>query len=447
MQKCIKLRIIKPYGELSWDELGQTFRDTMYIASKAANYVMRECYLHAIAKYNGEHTKKLYCYPQLAAMYPATATHILNRMERTAKNKWSQHAKDVLSSKISLPTFKQGLPAHLHNENYKVKKIEENYIIDAQLRSETHKPTRYQFIVAATDKSTKIILERILNGEYKQGEAQLTIDRKGKWYFIIPYQFEAAYHDIDKSNIMGVDLGITKAAYWAFTNSHKRGWIAGSEIEEFRRRVRKRRIEIQNQGKYCGEGRIGHGTARHLLPIDILSEKEANFRNTCNQRYAHRIVDEALRMKCGIIQMEDLTNISSNSKFLKNWPYYDLQSKILNKAAEYGIEVHKVDPQYTSQRCSNCGHIDKDSRLDQATFICTACGYGNLHHCFACGAKQKEGGVCEKCGDPTKHLAVNADYNAARNLAIEGIADIIISTLTANGVQPLPKKKANRKRA
>jgi transposase len=50
--------------------------------------------------------------------------------------------------------------------------------------------------------------------------------------------------------------------------------------------------------------------------------------------------------------------------------------------------VEKINPAYTSQRCSACGHVDRESRKIQADFLCTACG-------FAC----------------------NADVNAARNIA------------------------------
>jgi transposase len=50
--------------------------------------------------------------------------------------------------------------------------------------------------------------------------------------------------------------------------------------------------------------------------------------------------------------------------------------------------VEKVPAAYTSQRCSACGHVDRDSRQSQARFRCTACGY-----------------------------AANADVNAARNIA------------------------------
>ena len=37
--------------------------------------------------------------------------------------------------------------------------------------------------------------------------------------------------------------------------------------------------------------------------------------------------------------------------------------------------VEKVRPAFTSQRCSACGQVDRDSRESQAVFRCTACGF------------------------------------------------------------------------
>ena len=37
--------------------------------------------------------------------------------------------------------------------------------------------------------------------------------------------------------------------------------------------------------------------------------------------------------------------------------------------------VEKINPAFTSQRCSACGHVDPKSRESQAIFRCTACGY------------------------------------------------------------------------
>lgn len=50
--------------------------------------------------------------------------------------------------------------------------------------------------------------------------------------------------------------------------------------------------------------------------------------------------------------------------------------------------VERVSSRFTSQRCSACGYVDRESRESQALFRCTACG-------FAC----------------------NADVNAAKNIA------------------------------
>jgi putative transposase len=50
--------------------------------------------------------------------------------------------------------------------------------------------------------------------------------------------------------------------------------------------------------------------------------------------------------------------------------------------------VEKVNPAYTSQRCSRCGTVDPEARESQAAFRCRSCGY-----------------------------RANADHNAARNIA------------------------------
>ena len=57
------------------------------------------------------------------------------------------------------------------------------------------------------------------------------------------------------------------------------------------------------------------------------------------------------------------------------------------KLKRNGGELIKVNPKFTSQKCSNCGHISKENRLKQAEFICVKC-----------------------------HTTFNADYNASVNI-------------------------------
>jgi len=45
------------------------------------------------------------------------------------------------------------------------------------------------------------------------------------------------------------------------------------------------------------------------------------------------------------------------------------------KAEDAGRDVIAVDPRHTSQRCSSCGHLDRENRRTQAEFRCQACGH------------------------------------------------------------------------
>ncbi|AJG68170.1 transposase, IS605 OrfB family (plasmid) [Bacillus anthracis] len=86
-------------------------------------------------------------------------------------------------------------------------------------------------------------------------------------------------------------------------------------------------------------------------------------------------MQQCLKYNCGTIQLEDLQGISKEQAFLKNWTYFDLQEKIKNQANQYGIKVVKIDPSYTSQRCSECGYIHKNNRQNQSTFECQQCSF------------------------------------------------------------------------
>ena len=57
------------------------------------------------------------------------------------------------------------------------------------------------------------------------------------------------------------------------------------------------------------------------------------------------------------------------------------------KLEKNGGQLVKVDPRFTSQKCSRCGHIEKENRRSQEVFVCKKCGY-----------------------------KANADYNAALNI-------------------------------
>jgi IS605 OrfB family transposase len=227
----------------------------------------------------------------------------------------------------------------------------------------------------------------------------MTYDRKaGKWFLLLAYSFTPAKTEgLDPEKILGVDLGIKIPICASVYGDLDRMTIEGGKIEEFRRRVEARKRSLQKQGKQCGEGRIGHGTKKRIKPITDIGDKIARFRDTENHIYSRYLIEYAVKKRCGTIQMEKLEGITREKDiFLKNWTYFDLQKKIEYKAKEKGIKVVYIEPAYTSKRCSSCGFIDTDNRLDQAHFKCLKCGFNE-----------------------------NADYNASQNIGIKNIDKII----------------------
>lgn len=247
-------------------------------------------------------------------------------------------------------------------------------------------------VILRTGAGANVILDRIIDGTYKLRDSRIS-KVKTKFYLLITYQFEKEKVTLDRSRVMGVDLGVVNAAYMAFNfDKYLRYKIEGNEIIAFRQRVEARRNALLRQSKYAGKGRRGRGRKTLLKPIEKLRDKVANFRRTTNHKYSKYIVDMAEKHGCGVIQLEDLSGISDRDTFLKQWSYYELQQFIEYKARERGIEVKYINPHYTSQRCSECGHIADENRKNQAKFECVSCGF-----------------------------KANADFNAARNIALPDI--------------------------
>lgn len=313
--------------------------------------------------------------------------------------------KDMLKGDKSILFYKSNQPIDIHKKSIHLGYLNNNFYVNLNLVNKVAKnkynfaKTDIRFKILVRDNSTKAILERCLDEIYGIAESKLIYNKKKKiWYLYLCYFFESKKeYNLDKHKIIGVDLGIKCPICASIFGDLERYIIKGGEIIEFRKKVEAIKKSMLKQGKYCGEGRIGHGIKTRNKPIYKIEDKIARFRNTVNHNYSRALIDFAIKKHCGKIQMEDLSGISNKSdRFLKDWTYYDLQQKIEYKAKEKGIEVKYISPKYTSLRCSKCGYISKDNRTNRDEFYCIKCGY-------------KE----------------HADYNASQNISIEDIDKII----------------------
>lgn len=72
--------------------------------------------------------------------------------------------------------------------------------------------------------------------------------------------------------------------------------------------------------------------------------------------------------KTDLVFLEDLraNNLTSSAnRVILDSGWGKLEQFIRKKAV-----VHKIDTKYTSQKCSECGHIPKDDRTTQSKFKC-----------------------------------------------------------------------------
>lgn len=345
-------------------------------------------------------------YREVAAMIPELQTANASSISEDVCKHISSRKKDIIAGRVTIPSYKNEQPIILHNNSIRLEERDGEPAFLLSIFSNDGKNAlglkngRCLFKVWHRCESSFAIVRRCLVGEYKVCASQITrYDKsKGMFEFALSYQFDAEEKHFDKNKILGIDLGIAIPIVVAISDSEKRWFIHGEEIQAFRNKTEAMRRSMSKARVYAGDGSVGHGRDTRVRPVDKIGHCIANFRGTKNNAWSREIVDIAVKNGCGTIQMEDLSGISGGAcqRFLKNWTYYDLQQKIRYKAQASGIDVVMIEPKYTSQRCSCCGYISQENRKTQAEFRCEECGY-----------------------------EANADYNAARNIATKDI-DLII---------------------
>jgi putative transposase len=190
----------------------------------------------------------------------------------------------------------------------------------------------------------------------------------------------------DGDRVIGVDLNLKNVAVTSTGQFFDGGKLLWGQNHYFR--VRR---SLQDKGTR---------SARQALRR--LSGRENRFVLNRLHNISRGIVEEALRHDCAYIAVEDLTHIRDRmdayddrlKRQMHNWAFRELQEQIEYKAAEHGIQVDSVNPAFSSQTCSQCGHQSSTNRdSETGWFACTSCGY-----------------------------EVDGDYNAAKNVGLKLLA-------------------------
>ena len=349
-------------------------------------------------------------YDTLKGQFEVMGSTVLVSAINKADKKYKNCNREVLSGEMSIPSYKRNQPIPIPKRSVKLeiangKPTVVLSVVRQKAKKERGWSGNLRFSVKLGDGTQKSIFNRTMMGEYKLGECQLVYDRP-KWFLMLTYSFEPKKNELNPDKVLGVDVGQAYAIYASSFGNRGVFKIGGGEVEEYAKRHEAKIRSMQNQATVCGNGRVGHGTKTRVAPIYKSKNKVENYRKTINDTYSRKLVDWAVKNQYGVLQMEDLSAIKEDTGFpkrLRHWTYYDLQAKVEQKCNEAGIVFRKIPAQYTSQRCSRCGCIDRNNRKTQAEFHCVSCGF-----------------------------EANADYNASQNISIPDIGEIIEETIGAN---------------
>ena len=205
---------------------------------------------------------------------------------------------------------------------------------------------------------------------------RVTMDRAGRWHIafaVIPGPVPAP----GNGQVVGIDRGVAVSA--ALSTGELLHCPALTGRERTRLRRLQRRLARARRGSNR-RGRVRHAIAR-------LRARESDRRKDWAEK-----TSTGIARRFDVIQVEDLKikNMTRSARGTRENPGRNVRGKAgLNREilrSGWGLlvrrledkapgRVEKIKPHYTSQRCSACGQVDRDSRERQAVFRCTACGF------------------------------------------------------------------------
>jgi putative transposase len=213
---------------------------------------------------------------------------------------------------------------------------------------------------------------------------RVTRDRVGRWHVAFA-AVPAPIPGPSTGEVVGIDRGVTVTL--ALSDGHTYQAPADRDVKRLQRRLArakrgsKRRAKVKAQ---LVQLRARNADARRDWAEKVSSEIARGYdlirledldvgRMTRSARGTVARPGRRVAQKAGL----------NRSILRSGWGMF--ATRLAHKARG---RVEKVNPAYTSQRCSRCGTVDREARESQAAFRCWSCGY-----------------------------RANADHNAARNIA------------------------------
>ena len=222
------------------------------------------------------------------------------------------------------------------------------------------------------------------------------------WYIGFGYEVPDRLNVELTGDSIGIDLGVKELAVcYAFGERKKTVFKNINKTKEVHRLEKKLRREQRRQSRKF-TANIDHyetvqrnekkpgcrpvwkrpirecrNIERQRQRIALLHRRLKNIR----ENHIHQTTAAIVKTKPSRIVMEDLNvkGMMKNrylAKEIASEKFYEFRRQMEYKCEPYGIQLVFADRFYPSSKtCSHCGHIKKDLKLNNRTYICPACGH------------------------------------------------------------------------
>ena len=206
----------------------------------------------------------------------------------------------------------------------------------------------------------------IENDEWRVGTAEV-VNKYGKYelHINVTHKNAEVADKRDATTFIGVDVNEDCVGLAAVKESE----VEDSIVIEYPE-VKKERHEFFTIRKRMQEA------GQSSLESEIKG-REKQFVHDQLHQVSRRVVDWAEQFENPVIVFEDLKDMRDGIEYgtrmnrrLHSLPFAQLQDFVSYKAAWSGIPTDKVNPEYTSQECPNCGHTSP-SNLQGKRFKCS----------------------------------------------------------------------------
>lgn len=244
---------------------------------------------------------------------------------------------------------------------------------------------------------------RILNGRLMNTTFSKTA---GDWYVAFIFEIpDEDYYQISNKREMcvGVDLGV---AQYATCYDSESGTAWHEEYPKGPLKAIEDRIRIlQRKQAKCQKGSVRYKKLGEM--ITTRKAKQGNIRQDACHKFTKKLTTKSYKIVLEDLKVSNMTKSSKGTteehgknvkaktglnREILNMSLYSVRMQLAYKTIRYGSELMLVNPAYTSQTCSECGHVAKENRKTQEKFLCVSCGHTE-----------------------------NADINAAKNILNKGM--------------------------